>query len=457
MLFGDITFLFLFLPIFLLVYFVVPERGKNAVLFAFSLIFYGWGSPAYLLLFVNIGILCFVFGFLMNRFARDRRIHAGLYYSALAVQLLLFLVLVLICQNRNLLVGGFLLTKPLGLVFYLFSAISYLTDVYLSRCRRQKNFIDLMIYLIMFPKLLAGPTVAYADFESQLRHHPTSFLTAADGVDLFLRGFIKKALLADNIAGLGATVTALNLQTLPVLTAWLGALAFLFQIYFDFSGYCDMARGLAKMLGFSLPVNFRNPFSARSVRNFFRRYNITVIGWLRCYTCGWIKKSLWYRELLCFLILSVSYALYLGGSSSAFAACVYFLVLLVLEKLGLRRLLKRLPRALQMTLTFLFVLFGAVLVTQDGALAGMRYLLDLFGAGGSLWDATSLYLLATYSVLLVICLLCGNAFFRRFAFRFRRRHEKVYRVLKPILLTAAFLVAFSYNVANPGASFYCIA
>lgn len=464
MTFSGLTFLYLFLPTFLGVYYLVPKRAKNAVLMVASLLFYAWGEPFYIVLLINLSIANFIFGYLICRFQEDKTLKRAFFIISLAVNLAVFAS----CKFSPDLVGflnrmipGRLfsipqLALPLGLSFYTISCISYIVDLYTGKCKRQKNFIRHMVYITMFPKLLAGPVTLYRDIESQLGDRSTTIDGIADGIGLFIKGLAKKVLLANNLSALTMSVLSAPINELPVVTAWLGIISFVFQFYFDFSGYTDMARGLGKMIGFDLPRNFRTPFMATSVTDFWKRWNISLVSWMREYVykpLGGSKKGNLYT-LLNGLILCLAVAFWHGlGLNFQMAALFYFAVLL-LERVLLGRWLKKLPNFVCILYTFFVTILGFVILTHDSYLGMHNYLKAMFGlVGRPFYNTETLYYLTTYLVVLVLCMLCSNNFLKSRVEKMQKFYPKTSAWLTPVCQIVLMVISTAYLINSPNIPF----
>ncbi len=287
MVFSSLTFLQCFLPLCLLAYFVAPKAWRNGILFAFSLLFYAWGEPVYVLLMIFSTVLDYTCGQLAERYRGQRRAKAALLVSVCVNLGLLgvFKYSDFLISTVNSLFGTAIpqpnLPLPIGISFYTFQTMSYTIDVYRGKAKAQKNIINFGAYVTLFPQLIAGPIVRYQTVADELEHRECTVELFSSGIKRFVCGIGKKVLLANNI---GLLWEAASAQTTPtVLTAWLGVIAYGFQIYFDFSGYSDMAIGLGHMLGFRFLENFNYPFLADSITDFWRRWHISLGTWFRDY------------------------------------------------------------------------------------------------------------------------------------------------------------------------------
>lgn len=289
MVFSSLTFLFLYLPLVLLVYFAVPKKMKNAILFIFSLIFYAWGEPIYVGLMIFSTVLDYCCGKAVDKYRGTKKAKIGLLVSVFVNLglLCLFKYTDFIIGTVNGIFGSPIpllgLPLPIGISFYTFQTMSYTIDVYRGDAKVQNNIISFGAYVALFPQLIAGPIVRYQTIADQVDERVHSFDKFGEGVKRFICGLGKKVLLANNIGLLWDTISKTEISALSVLSAWLGIFAFAFQIYFDFSGYSDMAIGLGKIFGFEFLENFDYPYTSKSVTEFWRRWHISLGTWFRDY------------------------------------------------------------------------------------------------------------------------------------------------------------------------------
>ena len=459
MLFSSVPFLFYFLPCVLLVYFIVPGKLKNSVLLLASLIFYGWGEPRYLPVMAVSILQGYVFGLLIERFRGRPLARVFLTVSVLLSlgMLAYFKYADFMIANLNALTGLSVpllrITLPIGISFYTFQILSYAVDVYRGTVPAQRNLIDLAAYIAMFPQLIAGPIVRYADVAGQLRARRHNLPDAAYGVCRFVLGLAKKILLANL---LGELVSAFHASAdLSVLYYWLGAAAFMLQIYYDFSGYSDMAIGLGRIFGFRFPENFDHPYCAGSITEFWRRWHISLGSWFRDYLyipLGGNRKGK-ARQLLNILLVWLATGLWHGAAWNFVLWGLLFAVLLTIEKLWLLpRLEKR--RVLGHVYVLFFVLLGFVLFDAESLKAAASSIRAMFFAGGlPAISAESLYQLRSNAWLLLLAAVGATPLPQRLAAAFaaKRHGAKVLAVLEPIFLLAllavctAFLVDGSFN------------
>ena len=455
MLFSSIPFAFYFLPAVLALYFAVPFRFKNAVLLVFSLVFYAWGEPGYLLLMAVSILLGWLFGLLIGKYRGTARARLFLVLSV-AVSLGLlgwfkyadFAVNTLNALGLNLPLPHVAL--PIGISFYTFQILSYTIDVYRGDALPQRSLVDFGAYVSMFPQLIAGPIVRYSDVARQLKHRTHSLEKASLGVRRLLIGLGKKVLIANQLGQL--TVLFRESRQPSVLYVWIYATAFALQIYFDFSGYSDMAIGLGKIFGFDLLENFNYPFISRSISEFWRRWHMSLGGWFRDYLYiplggNRVSRPRWALNLL--VVWSLT-GLWHGAAWNFVLWGLLFALLLALEKLWLGRLMEQLPGWLVRIPVLAVLLVSFVLFNADSLSQALSDTAGMFGLGGlPLTSADTLYHLRSYGPLLLLAMV-GATPLPRNAVR-RLEGSRVLPWLEPVALCAlllavtAFLVGGSFN------------
>lgn len=413
MLFSSITFLFLFLPVTVLIYYLVPQKTRNLVLLIASLFFYAWGEPVYVVLMILSILLNFFCGKDIGEKRADPvRAKRSLIFAVVMNVLILgfFKYYGLLMETLNVLFPYEIpyreLALPIGISFYTFQELSYLIDIYRGNAKPQQRLLPFALYISMFPQLIAGPIVRYVDIEAQLLNRVMSMRKFGQGVMYFIVGFAKKVVLADSIGVLYEQITALPIGSFSVLTAWVGCLAFAFQIYFDFSGYSDMAIGLGKMFGFEFRKNFQYPYIAKNIGEFWRRWHISLGTWFREYVYIPLggNKCPASRHLLNLLIVWALTGLWHGAQWNFLAWGLYYGVILILERYVWGRALGRLPVFVQHIYTFVLVLIGWVFFFSPSLGAAMDYLGVMFGAGASAWiDRQGFYFLLTHWLLFLLC------------------------------------------------------
>ncbi len=447
MLFSSLEFLYLFLPLTLLAYFVAPRRFRNGVLLAFSLLFYAFGEPIFLTLMVGTVVVNYAFGLLISRFSKHAKL---LLWSAVIFNLGLLAFFKYYGFAASFLpIPAMEIALPVGISFYTFQALSYVIDVYRGTVREQRSLVDFSAYVSLFPQLIAGPIVRYADVEHDLSGRTHTMLGADDGARRFCLGLAKKVLLANRAGALWTSLRVANAEDPTLLGSWLCLVCFALQIYFDFSGYSDMAIGLGKIFGFSFPENFRYPYVARSITDFWRRWHITLSSWFREYVyipLGGNRQGALrtYRNLLITWALT---GLWHGASWNFLGWGLYFFCLLALEKAFLGKLLARLPKPLCHLYALLFILFGWWIFSVDGDPSHTALLGHLFGLGSDgLSDGWIRYELLRNAPFLLIMTLGATPLPFRLWERLTRHRPHTEGILRLLLCLSSLLLSTSYLV-----------
>ena len=460
MVFSSLTFLMLFLPAVLLIYFAVPRQGKNAVLFIFSLLFYAWGEPIYVGLMIFSTVLDYTCGWLVEKYRGTSKQKIGLLISVFTNLGLLFFFKYtdFFIGTINTVFGTDIamlnLPLPIGISFYTFQTMSYTIDVYRGDAKVQKNILSFGAYVSLFPQLIAGPIVRYQDVADQLNERTHSFDRFGDGVKRFVTGLGKKVLLANNIGLLWDAISKTAAENLTTLAAWLGIIAFAFQIYFDFSGYSDMAIGLGKMFGFEFLENFNYPYTSKSVTEFWRRWHISLGTWFRDYIyipLGGNRKGLpiQIRNIAIVWLLT---GFWHGASWNYVLWGVFYGVILMAEKLFLLKWLKKAPAFVGHIYTMFAVLFGWVLFAFEDFGKGVAFLKTMFGGGAGFISNSTLYQILSYLPLLIVCLVAATPLAKKIYGKLScKAGEGVLltvdsvRIAGIMLLSIAYLISGSYN------------
>ena len=389
MLFSGLPFLYYFLPAVLVCYFAAPRKLKNAVLFVFSLIFYGWGEPRYIVLMIVSIVSGFVFALMIEK-KQNKKSGLILMWISVAVSLsflLIFKYADFLIENVNQLPGVSLplskLSLPIGISFYTFQIISYTVDVWRGDTKAQRNIISFGTYVSLFPQLIAGPIVRYTDIERELQERKHSVTLAASGIKRFLIGLSKKVLIANVLGEL--TDICLKTSQPSILSWWMYAAALVLQIYFDFSGYSDMAIGLGRIFGFQFPENFNYPLISRSVKEFWRRWHISLSSWFRDYVYiplggSRVKTGLYVRNVIAVWMLT---GLWHGAGWNFVLWGLYYFALLAIEKLFLLKFFEKCP-VIGWCFTFPAVVTGWVIFASDNLAALKAYLMQMFGHLGDM-------------------------------------------------------------------------
>ena len=440
MVFSSITFLYFFLPAVLLIYYISPKKIKNIVLLLSGLFFYAWGEPVYVVIMIFSSFIDYAAGLIIDKYDDNQKKRT----AALLVSLIINLGLLGVFKYSGFFAGIFgieikQLPLPIGISFYTFQSMSYTIDMYMRKIKVQRSFLNFATYVSLFPQIVAGPIVRYEDVQNEIDSRKTNIFLLGEGAGIFVRGLSKKVLLANNIGLLWTEIKGMEYSELSAATAWIGILAFTFQIYYDFSGYSDMAVGLGKMLGFNFPENFDHPYISRSVSEFWRRWHITLGSWFKSYVyiplggnrCGKLKTLSWN-----FII----WGLYFGG-------------FIILEKIWLGKKLERLPSLLSIFYTFFIVVIGWVLFDTANLSSAGEFYKAMFGGNGKLFDSIAFYEIKNYALIFLLCIIGSGNFMKNLYDKLKRSFSmsKVLSNVMPLVQTAmmlictAFLVDASYN------------
>lgn len=453
MLFSSIPFLYYFLPLVLAVYFLTPARFRNAVLLLASLIFYAWGEPKYVLLMLASILSGYGFGLLQERYRGQKgaKLVCGLSVAVSLSFLLYFKYADFFLENFNAATGlGVPLLRialPIGISFYTFQIISYTVDVYRGE-PAQKNLIHLAAYVAMFPQLIAGPIVRYSDIAQQLEHRSHSTALAAEGVRRFLIGLGKKILIANQLGELCSVFRASDEKS--VLFYWLYAVAFALHIYFDFSGYSDMAIGLGKVFGFHFLENFSYPYISASITEFWRRWHISLGTWFRDYVYiplggNRVGRA---RQLLNILVVWMLTGFWHGAAWNFVVWGLMFAVLLIMEKLWLLKPLSKCRPLAHLYVVF-FVVISFVIFNAENMGQALSDIGGLFGAGGiPLVSAEAVYCLRSFALVLILAVFGATPLLRNGLVRLSQYPTagKVLNALEPFTLFVLLLVMTGYLV-----------
>lgn len=454
MLFSSIPFLYFFLPCVLLLYFAVPKCLKNGVLMLVSLFFYAWGEPKYVFLMAATILIGYITGILIEKFKGKAlsKVFLGISVAVDLGFLAYFKYADFFISNFNAATGLSLpllrIALPIGISFYTFQIMSYSVDVYRGDVPVQKNPIDLAAYVTMFPQLIAGPIVRYADIAVQLKTRTHSFEKAAEGIRRFVIGLAKKILIANTLGELCDVFR--SSEEKAVLYYWLYAVAFALHIYFDFSGYSDMAIGLGKTLGFDFLENFNYPFISSTVTEFWRRWHMSLGSWFRDYVYiplggNRVSKPKWFFNIFVVWLLT---GFWHGAAWNFIVWGLFFAVLLVLEKLFLKKFLEK-TKIIKRIYIALAVLISFVIFNSTDMSEAFEYVGAMFGAGSvPLVSAEMLYYLKSYAVVLVLAAVGSTPIVKNTAMRLynSKKTGKFMNVLEPVVLVGLLVVMTAYLV-----------
>jgi alginate O-acetyltransferase complex protein AlgI len=455
MVFSGLIFLFFFLPITLLAYYISGKKLKNLILLISGLVFYAWGEPIYVLIMILSAAIDYLAGRFLDKYDNNEKLRRVF----LLVSVVMNLGLLAVFKYSSFFIGIVndltifdipdpKLPLPIGISFYTFQSMSYTIDLYRRNIKVQKNFASFLCYVTLFPQIVAGPIVRYADIANEIDERTITVDKVSDGIGIFIKGLAKKVLIANNIGLLWTSVKAMEYSEISALAAWLGILAFTFQIYFDFSGYSDMAVGLGKMLGFNFPQNFNHPYQSKSISEFWRRWHITLGTWFREYVyipLGGNRKGI-SRTCINLLITWTLTGFWHGASFNFLLWGLYFGVLIVIERLGFGKILEKIPPFFSTLYTFLIVVFGWVVFDTNSLADAGKFFTAMFTGNGKFADSTALYLLSGYALLFIIAGVGSIDYFDK-----KIKPLKLVQVTKPLTLAAVlficttFLVNATYN------------
>ena len=455
MVFSSIPFLYYFLPTVILVYFISPRRLKNAVLLAFSVLFYAYGEPRFVWFMLIAIAQGYIFGLLIEKFREKKRLRRLFTFlsCAVSVGLLIYCKYAdFFIENFNALTGLSLpllkITLPIGISFYTFQILSYTVDVARGTVPARKNPIDLGAYVAMFPQLIAGPIVRYSDIAEQLDSRVHSFEKAAEGARRFAVGLGKKVLIANQLGELVSVYKASGDRS--VMFVWLYAAAYAVHIYFDFSGYSDMAIGLGKVFGFDFPENFNYPFISKSATEFWRRWHMTLGSWFRDYVYipmggNRVSKPRWLFNIFTVWFLT---GFWHGADWTFIVWGLFFAVLLMLEKLWGLKYLEKL-RVLPHLYKILFVTVSFVIFDAASLGGALKTIGEMFGLGGlPLVSAEAVYNLRSYAVILALGIIGSTPLIKKVFVKIsgNKVGERILSVGEPLAIIALFAVSTGYLV-----------
>ena len=460
MVFSSIPFLFFFFPACLLLYYMVPFKAKNIVLLIFSLIFYSWGEPIYILLMAFTSFVNYLTGILIDKH-KNKTIQKTVLIICIVINLGLlgfFKYSNFFIEQLNsvtkLGIGAINVALPIGISFYTFQNLSYSIDVYRKDYEVEKSFATYFAYITMFPQLIAGPIVRFSTVREELHKREISFDKTSRGVQRFLIGLFKKVLIADNIGKLWEAIKVQGLdEGTTVATAWLGAIAFTLQLYFDFSGYSDMAIGMGHMLGFTFDENFNYPLSAVSVTDFWRRWHISLSTWFRDYVyipLGGNRKGKT-RQIINLLIVWTLTGFWHGAAWNFMFWGFYYGVLLILEKNVWGKFLEKAPKIIQHFYTLFIVVFGFTIFVFDDTTQLFDYIKLMFGVTSKGFaDSSILNYFVNYGFIIVLAMIFAMPLYKVIDNKlFNSENEKLRKISSAVgtaVFVGLFVVTVSYIV-----------
>lgn len=458
MLFSSVIFLFKFLPIVLVLYYILPKAFRNVILLLASLIFYAWGEPVYILLMILSILFNYVSGLDIARNLEDKQS---------ARRSLIFNIVVNVALLGFFKYEGFLIDSlngilpfkisyqalplPIGISFYTFQILSYIIDVYRGNVKVQKNILHFALYVTMFPQLIAGPIVQYADVAEQLVRRTISWEKFGDGCMYFIRGLSKKVLLANTSGMIFNEVSLMETSQISVMTSWLGAFAYMFQIYFDFSGYSDMAVGLGKMFGFEFCKNFDYPYISRSITEFWRRWHMSLSQWFRDYIYiplggNRVSTGKHLRNLLVVWFLT---GLWHGAAWNFVAWGIYYGLLLIVEKYVLNHVLDMIPGVIRHLYSILFVLMGWVLFFSPSLGSALSYISMMFGFGNRVFiDRQAMYFIVSNMSLWILLMVGSTPVVHSVYQMVLKKGNKIGAIVNGAVYVGLFVLCIAYLVTE---------
>ena len=450
MVFTSISFIYYFLPLLLICYFVVPKKFRNIILLMFSVLFYFYGEPKYILLMLIEVLISYVVGLLIDKYKSKNILIIGIFIHVLLFGIFKYFNFVIINVN-NLFHSNLNLLNvvlPIGISFYTFQIISYEIDVYNKKVNVQSNILKYFLYVFLFPQLIAGPIVRYQDVNNEIDNRNVTFEMFANGLRCFIIGLSKKVIIANNLGELCNIY--LNLGDKSVLFTWIFAISYMLQIYFDFSGYSDIAIGLGKMLGFNFPENFNYPYMAKSITDFWRRWHMTLSSWFRDYVyipLGGNKKGV-LKQIRNILIVWSLTGLWHGASWNFIVWGLYFGILLILEKFILKKYFSDVPKFIKCIYTLFLVMISFVIFQGDNLSSDFIIIKGLFGLNGELFiNNVTLYYLKGYVLFIVLGVIGATNYVKNLVIKISNgKGKKIINILEPIYLLILLIIVTMYLI-----------
>ena len=460
MLFSSLTFLFGFLPILLIIYFIVKNRNiRNLILLLFSLVFYAWGEPKYIILMLITITVVYLFGIIIDKFDIEKK------YKEKKISLLLCIIVVignliffkytnfLLDNLRNIFgfnIKNLNIVLPIGISFYTFQILSYIIDLYNKKIKVQKNILSLALYVSLFPQLIAGPIVRYETIENEINNRKETLEDIIKGIKRFIIGLSKKVIIANNMAMLADLIFNNHNNSYGTSIIWLGVLAYTLQIYFDFSGYSDMAIGLGNVFGFHFLENFNYPYISKSVTEFWRRWHISLSTWFRDYIYiplggNRVSKIKWIRNI--FIVWTLT-GLWHGAAWNFIIWGLYYGILLLLEKLYLNKLLDKLPKIINYIYTIIIIMIGWMIFRANSLNEILLFIKTMFIYHKTDWVTIISENLSTFNSLLFIIPAIIFSFPVINIIKDKYGNKTVYIIIGNIILIGLFRICILYLTSS---------
>lgn len=463
MLFSSIVFLFIFLPTLIFVYYVSPRKIRNLVLLIFSLFFYGYGEPKYLTIMLLSITLNYIMGFLVHRYRKKTTLSHFIILLATIMNISIlgyYKYANFILENINNIFNTSYnileIVMPIGISFFTFQGLSYVIDVYKGQGEVQKNPLNVALYISLFPQLIAGPIVRYETVSEQINNRKETLEGFTYGIERFILGLSKKVLIANTVGLVADEIFSINPGEMSILLSWIGIISYTLQIYFDFSGYSDMAIGLGRIFGFKFLENFNYPYISRNITEFWRRWHISLGTWFRDYVYiplgGNRVKT--YRFLTNIVIVWFLTGLWHGAAWNFIIWGLYYGLILIIEKMFLGKIIENLPRFFQHIYTMILVVIGWLIFRTETISYGKDYLLTMFGFGNEVFvDSKSIYYILEYRFAFIVGILGSMPIYPYINRKFKNINTKWIRVLfidymKSLLLIFLFLLSVMYLLTS---------
>ncbi len=456
MVFSSSTFMFMFLPIFFIFYYIVPFKAKNIVLCIFSLVFYAWGEPIYIVLMVFSSIVDYMNGICIEKFPKNKIIFIIISVCVNLSMLGFFKYSTLFITTLNDITGAGIpepnLALPIGISFYTFQTMSYSIDVYRGKVKTEHNFLDFMTYVSMFPQLIAGPIVRYSVVGEELHSRKIDYTSFGNGMQRFLIGLFKKVLIANSVGAIFTDIQNAGVEGQSALTLWIGILAFSLQIYFDFSGYSDMAIGIGRMIGFTFPENFDYPYIAKSVSEFWRRWHMSLTTWFRDYVfipLGGSRCNARRNIFNIFVVWALT-GFWHGAQWNFMLWGMYFGVILILEKYVLKSVFEKLPSFILHIYVCIMAMIGWVIFSFDKLSDIFAYIAGMFNLTNP-FDNKALFIISEYKIILLLAMLFSTPAVKIVINKINKKYEKTVQVISRVVfvflfvLSVAMVISESYN------------
>ena len=453
MLFTSISFLYYFLPIVLIIYFIVPKKYKNLILFIFSLIFYFYGEPKYIFLMILEILIAYIGAILIDKYKSKKILILTLFIHI--IFLIIFKYTNFLTTNiNNVFNTNFKLLNialPIGISFYTFQIISYIVDVYKDKVKVQKSFLKLATYVSLFPQLIAGPIVRYEVIENELDNRKPSFEDFSIGVKRFTIGLAKKVLIANMLGELCTKFSLVDERS--IVLYWIFAISYMLQIYFDFSAYSDMAIGLGRMFGFHFLENFDYPYISKSITEFWRRWHISLGSWFRDYVYiplggNRVSKMKHLRNILIVWLLT---GIWHGASWNFVIWGLMFGIILIIEKLFLKKYLEKLPNFIRRIYVLIIVMISFIIFNADTINDAISNIIGLFGFNKKTFiNNYTIYYLKSYFIILVIAIIASTPLIKKQLENMKKNKfmNKLINILEPIYIVSLLLIVTSYLIDN---------